>query len=49
MGGMRGDVVGGRDVVIGGNILGGLIMRRDVLGGETLWEERRRGSKDIMR
>ena len=44
----RGDIVGRRDVV-GGDIVGGLVMRGDFLGGATLWEERCRGRKDIMR
>ncbi len=40
MGGMRGDVVGGGDVVVGGDANGQIVMRGDILGGVTLWEER---------
>ncbi len=40
MGGMRGDIVGGGDVVVGGDAVGQIVVRGNILGGATLWEER---------
>ena len=49
MGGMRGDVVGEGDIVVGGDAIGGIVMQGDILGGVTSWEETHHGRKEVTR
>ena len=49
MGGMRGDVVGEGDVVVGGDAVGRIVTRGDILGGPALWNDRHHGRKDVTR